>query len=285
MKRILLLTFLVCFVILLVSCSHSHEKAEERIHNETHHWYPCSDSECDAVLEKVEHSFTAGVITTQPTPSSDGVKTYLCSACGYLKRQSVKYESVYTADDTTWRKAFALSNFSNITAVIEEIRRMDETVHTTISTVQANGGRVYIETVVVQNGKETGYEGKLQDGNYMWIFADKNQGIYDVNPELTNEVVEGSAVLNSRSYGFDRLADCFSKFTFNESTNSYEAYDLTFGSGEFGYSSVSVKVQDGRVVSIQAVTDEAIPTEINATYSDYGKTVPTVPGAEKAENE
>ena len=283
MKRILLLTFLVCFALVLVSCSHSHEKATERMYNETHHWYPCSDSECDAVLEKVEHSFTSGAITTQPTPSVDGVKTYLCSTCGYLKREAVKYESVYTADDTTWRKAFALSGFSNITAVIEEIRQTDDGIHITLSTVQASGTRVYIETMVTQNGKQENFEGKLQDGNYLWLFTDKNQGVNNTDPIFTTEVMQGTAVLNSRSYGFDRLVDCFSKFTFNEATSSYEAYNLTFATGNFGYSSVSVKVQDGRVVSIQAVTDEATPTEINATYSNYGKTTPTVPGAEEAE--
>lgn len=283
MKRILLLTFLIYIVAVLASCNHSHEKASERMYNETHHWYPCSDSECTAVLEKVEHSFTAGAITKQPTPSADGVRSYLCTVCGYLKSEAVKYESVYTVDDIAWRKAFALSEFSNVTAVIEEIRQTQDGIHVTLSTVQANGTRVYIETVATLNGKKDAYVGKLQDGNYLWLFTDKDQGINNTEPIFTTEGMQGTTVLNSRSYGFDRLVDCFSKFTFNEATSSYEAYNLTFDTGNFGYSSVSVKVQDGRVVSIQAVTDEATPTEINATYSNYGTTTPTVPGAEDTE--
>ena len=52
-----------------------------------YHWKTCS--KCNELKDKSVHNWGQGVITTQPTATTDGVKTFTCSACGKTKTQSV----------------------------------------------------------------------------------------------------------------------------------------------------------------------------------------------------
>ncbi len=55
--------------------------------DDTNHKRTCS---CTAT-ETAEHSWDNGVITTEPTPTNAGVKTYTCSVCKGTKTESVPY--------------------------------------------------------------------------------------------------------------------------------------------------------------------------------------------------
>lgn len=51
------------------------------------HWKKCS---CGDITDISEHISDDGVITEQPTPEKDGIKTYSCKVCGYtLKTESI----------------------------------------------------------------------------------------------------------------------------------------------------------------------------------------------------
>ena len=279
MKKILLLICVILCLACLASCSHNHEKAENLLSDATHHWYPCADEDCDAVLEKVEHTWGEGVVTTKPTPSADGIRSYLCTVCQRLKQESVKYTAYHNVDVTQWKKAFSLNNFANVTATIEEVRNDSGIEYKTVYTVQADNSVIYVVSTSYQNGKENGYMGKLQDGNFIWNFTDKNQKLEDLSPEFTLEPMSGQAILTD--HGFDRLAECYGSFTFDSKSGCYVASNLSFDSG-FGYKSVSVEMQDGRVASVTAVTDEGTATEIKIVCSAYGTTKTTPPsGAEE----
>ncbi len=55
-------------------------------YDDSYHWNEC---ECGEADERVAHTFDGGVITTQPTVDSEGVKTFTCSACKYEKTEKI----------------------------------------------------------------------------------------------------------------------------------------------------------------------------------------------------
>ncbi len=278
MKKILLICILSCLAF-VASCSHTHEKAEKRVSDATHHWYPCTDSECDAALEKVEHTWGKGEITTPPQPSKDGVMSYLCTVCQRLKQEPIKAEPTHKVTEEQWKKAFSQEAFLNYTVVFEETRYSADVEHKTLHKIQADNDISYVVIITYENGNEKEYSGKFHSGIQVWTFTDKNQVIDDVPVGYENPP-SNYAVLSAN--GFERFLGLFDSFTFNEENECYEAENLTFESG-ISYSSVSVKLKNGWISSITASTTEKTPTEIKAEYSDYGTTKPLPPMAEQPE--
>ena len=66
---------------------HTHKPSEKYAYDETEHWKTCT--ECSEKLDPEKHSFDEGVVTTQPTTESEGVRTYTCTVCGYEKTESI----------------------------------------------------------------------------------------------------------------------------------------------------------------------------------------------------
>ena len=58
-------------------------------YDENGHWNPCLRAGCEAHLNTEAHTFDSGVITTEPTEKTEGVRTYTCTVCGYEKTESV----------------------------------------------------------------------------------------------------------------------------------------------------------------------------------------------------
>ena len=54
-----------------------------------HHWHKCKNANCDAVKDKAEHSWNEGEVTTPPTCTAAGVKTYTCAVCSATKTEPV----------------------------------------------------------------------------------------------------------------------------------------------------------------------------------------------------
>ena len=63
---------------------HEHEAATEWKSNDTHHWNACATCEDEVELNKAEHVWGEGEVTTQPTETEDGVRTFTCE-CGKTK--------------------------------------------------------------------------------------------------------------------------------------------------------------------------------------------------------
>ncbi len=55
--------------------------------NENDHWHPATCKHISEVSEKAPHSYDEGVITTHPTETTTGVKTYTCTVCGGIKTE------------------------------------------------------------------------------------------------------------------------------------------------------------------------------------------------------
>lgn len=65
----------------------THSFSNEWSHNGTYHWQACSG--CDAVRNKEEHDWNAGIITVAPTETTEGVKQYTCNTCGHTKTEPI----------------------------------------------------------------------------------------------------------------------------------------------------------------------------------------------------
>ena len=79
-------------------CGNSYDSTDSTNHDadtsvwkydDTEHWNPCLRTGCEEHLNAAAHTFDNGVVTTEPTENSEGVKTYTCETCGYQKTKSV----------------------------------------------------------------------------------------------------------------------------------------------------------------------------------------------------
>lgn len=74
-----------------------HEYSNTWAYNDTHHWHTAT---CEHTTEQKnygEHIWDSGVVTTEPTPTSTGVKTFTCQSCGKTKTEDIpKLEEVHS---------------------------------------------------------------------------------------------------------------------------------------------------------------------------------------------
>ena len=80
--------------------AHEHTFESKWLSDENNHWHPCSYEKivgyggrdqyrCEEKGSFGPHVWDAGVVTKQPTTSSEGIKTYTCSTCGATKTESI----------------------------------------------------------------------------------------------------------------------------------------------------------------------------------------------------
>ncbi len=69
-----------------VDVEHVHSYGEEWIYDDDNHWHECV---CGDKEEAVPHTWDEGVITTKPTETAEGVRTYTCTVCKATKVESV----------------------------------------------------------------------------------------------------------------------------------------------------------------------------------------------------
>ena len=119
-KKKSILTFMLAFCLIvpaffmLTACGHKHNAVTEWSSDDTYHWHACEDEKCTEQLDKAEHTWDAGVITTQATFAQDGVKTYTCSVCEKTRTESVAYSNYIDMNfvkstETQTKVAFTIS--------------------------------------------------------------------------------------------------------------------------------------------------------------------------------
>ena len=86
---------------------HTHKFETKWSHNETSHWHA---SACGHEVKggEAEHDFDDGVVTTEPTEETAGVKTYTCGVCEYQKTEEIaklehthKFETKWSHNETS----------------------------------------------------------------------------------------------------------------------------------------------------------------------------------------
>lgn len=94
---------LVLSLAVLTACNNKkHNFSSKWEYDETSHWHECMTKKHSDVADKADHTFDAGVITTQPTEAAEGVKTLTCTVCGYQTTQSVP-KLGHTFDMDNWK--------------------------------------------------------------------------------------------------------------------------------------------------------------------------------------
>ncbi len=87
---------IICFILLIVSmfalsaCSgngHTHNYSTEWAKDGLYHWQACSG--CEETRRRSEHNWNSGVVTVQPTTTSEGARTYTCNTCGHTRAESI----------------------------------------------------------------------------------------------------------------------------------------------------------------------------------------------------
>ena len=67
------------------------------------HWRPATCSHTDEKESIEKHIWNEGVVTTEPTETTEGVKTYTCTKCGRTKTATIgQLDHVHTFDTTRW---------------------------------------------------------------------------------------------------------------------------------------------------------------------------------------
>lgn len=96
-------TCTVCGYEMAPVLTHTHKFAEVWTSNDTHHWHAAVCEHTEEVSDKALHAWDNGVITTKPTETSKGVKTFTCGVCGATKTESVSELTHTHTPGTSWR--------------------------------------------------------------------------------------------------------------------------------------------------------------------------------------
>lgn len=71
--------------------------------DEQTHWHPATCAHTDLKKDEAEHAWNEGVITTEPTETTEGVKTYTCTVCHTTKTAKIgTLEHKHTFDTERW---------------------------------------------------------------------------------------------------------------------------------------------------------------------------------------
>lgn len=105
MKRVLLLIIVILSIFVIVSCKqetqHEHTFNSTWAYNADYHWHEASCGH-DVTSGNSAHSWNEGTVTTPPTHTTDGVKTYTCTVCGAVKTETVPANTEDHTFSTTW---------------------------------------------------------------------------------------------------------------------------------------------------------------------------------------
>ncbi len=64
--------------------SHTHSLSVDYSNDETGHWHTCSG--CTEKVDFEAHTEDSGTVTVQPTETTEGIRVYSCTVCGYVIR-------------------------------------------------------------------------------------------------------------------------------------------------------------------------------------------------------
>lgn len=142
MKKRIYVVLMIMFllVLALAGCKkNKHNFSSDWSFDAQSHWHDCSH--CDEVQDKADHSWNQGEVTTQPSTSAKGVKTYTCTVCGATKTEDI-------AKLTTISEYVAGANNSNVDFTGTVFQKTNEGFY-----VYDASGAVYVKLAESQASK------------------------------------------------------------------------------------------------------------------------------------
>ena len=92
------------------------------------HWHPATCAHTDLKKDEAQHTWNEGVVTTQPTETTEGVKTYTCTVCGNTKTEEIgTLEHKHTFDTGRW--AYDAANHWHPATCAHTDEKKDLTAH------------------------------------------------------------------------------------------------------------------------------------------------------------
>ena len=79
-----------CAIVLPIALTPKHEFSTEWSTDETCHWHACTAKKHTDTTEKLPHEFNDGVVITEPTEETEGVRTFTCKTCGYSYTKKIE---------------------------------------------------------------------------------------------------------------------------------------------------------------------------------------------------
>lgn len=104
MKKKISVILCLMLSVFLASCNkNKHTANNEWAFDSSQHWHECVTKNHDDKLDVADHTWNDGVVTTQPTETAGGVRTYTCTVCGATKTESMqKLNHTHTFDMANW---------------------------------------------------------------------------------------------------------------------------------------------------------------------------------------
>ena len=273
MKKILsvILALSMCLTlgVLLTACGHEHTWDEVWDTDETSHWHICTGEDCTEVSDKGAHEWDAGEITSEPSATADGVKTFKCKVCGDAKKEPVKAKTDVTAAEWETALKIAAENFS-WTIEMEVAGAGSKTEMTQV--VKRNGNYFQATTIVNIPATEDTPASEKVDNIYYAKEGDKYYMYTTVEEENVKEEIDADAYNAALD---TELAEMFKFSDFQYADGAYTATNLTVGESEIEFASVTIKFVDGKLAIFNYTQVEDGGTITAESVVEYGK-VPNI---------
>jgi hypothetical protein len=246
MKKIVSIVCIVCMLLMmsavLVSCAHTCEFSDQWEIDKESHWHQCTKKDCTEQADKATHVWDEGVVTTEATQEKDGIKTYTCTVCGYVREEEHAYTPLTKEQ---WSQILSASNFQNFT-------------YTETSTVSTTGLGITTKTV-----------------NYYTLNGVKV--VVEISGKKETDTVTGNDATIIRTSMIESIRSLaeYEKYQFNAKTRKYEMKDPVYmESLGTDLATASITFRDGKLVEI-SYTAKIAQTEAKSkiTFTDYGTTV------------
>lgn len=230
--------------------AHEHSWATEWSKDKDNHWHACTGDDCTEVAEKEAHTWNDGEITTAPTASADGVKTYTCSVCAQTKTEPVVYVVSNEVTANEWLSALSFAGESNYKIYNDggDIIQITEVYGTTIRMKATAYGQVMVNEIAT-----------IEGGAYY---------SYSISEEKISKIAISESIYASNKTMAMATTFLFADFTYDAQSKTYKAESIQDGS--MTYTNVEMQFENGKLVSMTMSYFMGVDIDCSVTVT-YGE--------------